>query len=61
VVGDGATALEYGYVKTGLKKRGKPIPENDVWIAACAFQHDLILVTRDGHFEYVEGLRFESW
>lgn len=44
-----------------LKRKGKPIPENDVWIAACALQHDLILVTRDGHFEYVEGLRFESW
>jgi tRNA(fMet)-specific endonuclease VapC len=61
VVTDGGTALEYGIVKTALKRKGKPIPENDVWIAACALQHDLILVSRDGHFEYVEGLRFEAW
>ena len=61
VVSDQVTALEYGSVKTSLKKKGKPIPENDVWIAACAFQHDLILVTRDGHFKYVEGLQFEAW
>jgi tRNA(fMet)-specific endonuclease VapC len=58
---DEGTALEYGRVKTGLKRKGKPIPENDVWIAASAFQHDLVLVTRDGHFASVEGLRFESW
>jgi len=60
-VSDRVTALEYGSVKTGLKRKGKPIPENDIWIAACAFQHDLTLVTRDGHFEYVEGLQHESW
>lgn len=61
VVTDRVTAFEYGIVKTELMRKGKPIPENDVWIAACALQHDLILVTRDGHFEYVEGLRFEAW
>lgn len=61
LVTDDMTALEYGTVKTGLQRIGKPIPENDVWIAAAAFQHDLILVTRDGHFDSVDGLRFESW
>ena len=58
---DGLSALHYGTVRTQLKRKGRPIPENDIWIAACAFQHGLILVTRDGHFEDVEGLPFESW
>lgn len=58
---DGSTALAYGTVKTRLRKIGRPIPENDLWIAACALQHDLVLVTRDGHFEDIEGLQLESW
>jgi len=58
---DGATALGYGAVKTELKKKGRPIPENDLWIAACAIQYDLILVTRDGHFDPIGGLQLESW
>lgn len=58
---DGSTALGYGTVKTRLKKIGRPIPENDLWIAACALQHDLVLVTRDGHFEDIEGLQLEAW
>lgn len=58
---DGGTALEYGLVKARLEGKGKPIPDNDLWIAACSLQHGLILVTRDAHFEHVEGLLFESW
>jgi tRNA(fMet)-specific endonuclease VapC len=61
VLSDRVTALEYSIVKVGLRRKGKPIPENDAWIAACAFQHELTLVTRDGHFGHVEGLQLESW
>ena len=38
---------------------GKPIPENDIWIAATAMQYNLTLITRDSHFNYVSGLSFE--
>nr|VFK01371.1 MAG: tRNA(fMet)-specific endonuclease VapC [Candidatus Kentron sp. LFY] len=51
----------YGKVKNSLRKKGRPIPENDIWIAATAFQHDLILVSRDEHFEAVEDLKLEIW
>lgn len=58
---DRETAKSYGQVKDGLRQKGKPIPENDIWIAAIAFQHDLTLVTRDNHFGEIEHLRVELW
>lgn len=51
-----ATAEIYGVVKTQLKQKGKPIPENDIWIAAITIQHSLTLITHDKHFENIEGL-----
>jgi tRNA(fMet)-specific endonuclease VapC len=58
---DKDTAQQYGIVKNKLLDKGKPIPENDIWIAAVAMQNDLILVTRDGHFNEIEELKFEKW
>jgi tRNA(fMet)-specific endonuclease VapC len=58
---DGETAQEYGIIKNQLRARGRPIPENDIWIAATARQHNLTLVTRDGHFGEVDGLGIEAW
>ena len=58
---DKDTAYQYGIVKYRLLDKGKPIPENDIWIAAVAMQNDLILVTRDGHFDEIENLKFEKW
>jgi len=58
---DAGTARRYGLIKAKLKKRGRPIPENDLWIASCALQYGFVLVSRDGHFEYVEGLEVEAW
>jgi tRNA(fMet)-specific endonuclease VapC len=58
---DTGTGRSYGQLKLDLRRKGRPIPENDIWIAACALQHDLTLVTRDRHFKYVEGLPFEAW
>jgi tRNA(fMet)-specific endonuclease VapC len=61
LVCDGATAKQYGRIKLGLKVKGRPIPENDLWIAAIALQHGLTLVTRDEHFKQVDGLSVETW
>lgn len=58
---DKDTAYQYGNVKNKLLDKGKPIPENDIWIAAVAMQNNLILVTRDGHFSEIEDLRYENW
>ncbi|MDQ3458705.1 MAG: type II toxin-antitoxin system VapC family toxin [Deinococcota bacterium] len=58
---DTVTAKQYGAIKNQLKVSGSPIPENDIWIAAIAAQYQLILVTRDSHFQAVEGLQVEQW
>ena len=55
------TAAQYAVIKNDLKLKGKPSPENDIWIAAVAVQHSLILVTRDAHFQEVDHLTVESW
>lgn len=39
-----------------LKKKGGPIPANDIWIAASAMRHGLSLFTYDDHFNNVDGL-----
>jgi tRNA(fMet)-specific endonuclease VapC len=46
---DATTAATYGRLKAALRKKGKPIPENDIWIAALAEQYQLPLATRDRH------------
>src|SRR5688572_29511725 len=58
---DLAVAREYGRLKQWLKAKGRPLPENDVWIAAAAIRHGLVLVTRDGHFGEVEGVATADW
>jgi len=58
---DVETARRYGEVKDGLRQKGRPIPENDVWITALALQHDLTLVSRDAHLSEVENLKLEAW
>ena len=55
------TAQWYGIIKHQLQRKGRPIPNNDIWIAAIAMPHDLILVTRDTHFDEVESLQTERW
>jgi tRNA(fMet)-specific endonuclease VapC len=58
---DIGVACIFGRVRYQQRRKGRPIPENDVWIAAVTIQHDLTLLTRDAHFNEVEGLQLESW
>jgi tRNA(fMet)-specific endonuclease VapC len=58
---DAVTAQLYGEIRHTLKVKGRPTPDNDIWIAATALQHGLILVTRDAHFNEVDRLPLESW
>ncbi len=55
------TADYYGRIKADLKRLGRPIPENDLWIAALSMQHRLTLASRDQHFAQVSGLAWEQW
>ena len=61
LVSDAATARQYGAIKNALRAKGRPLPENDIWIAAVAKQYDLTLVSRDGHFDEIAGLTVAAW
>jgi tRNA(fMet)-specific endonuclease VapC len=58
---DTETARAYADIRSELRSGGKPIPMNDLWIAAIARQYDTPLITRDAHFAVVQGLRLLSW
>ncbi|NOY94229.1 MAG: type II toxin-antitoxin system VapC family toxin [Deltaproteobacteria bacterium] len=58
---DAETAKHYARVREELRKIGRPIPENDVWIAALAMQHREPIVSRDTHFDFVPGVTRLSW
>jgi tRNA(fMet)-specific endonuclease VapC len=52
-------AKSYGEIKAELVKKGSPIPENDIWIAATAKTHQFVLSTFDAHFSNIEGLQVQ--
>lgn len=52
-----ATAEVYARLRLDLKKKGKPIPENDLWIAALCVEHEVKLAAVDAHFDDVDGLQ----
>ncbi|GIL12636.1 MAG: ribonuclease VapC2 [Chloroflexota bacterium] len=58
---DIGTAREYGRIRNLLRTKGRLIPHNDTWIAAIAMQHGLTVLTRDKHFDDVDGLAKQGW
>ena len=50
------TAEHYARIVGQLRAGGKQIPTNDIWIAASAMEHGLVLRTHDAHFDRVRGL-----
>jgi len=50
------TADRFGRIAAALRKAGTPIPTNDIWIAAHAYESGAELITFDGHFSAVSGL-----
>ena len=61
LVVDEGTAGLYAEVRDELKRSGRPIPGNDLWIAALARQHALPVISRDQHFDSVPGLKRVGW
>jgi tRNA(fMet)-specific endonuclease VapC len=53
---DEDVARKYAIIYTSLVKKGRKIPINDVWIAACCMEIGGTLLTRDRHFEAVEQI-----
>ncbi len=61
LVVDKGTAEQYAEVRDELKRKGRPIPGNDLWIAALARQHQQPLLSRDQHFDLVPRLKRIGW
>ena len=55
------TAIGYARLRVQLKEAGTPIPSNDAWIAALCRQYALPLLSRDRHFDLIQGLRRLDW
>jgi len=52
-----ATADLYALIYAALRRKGHPIPSNDLWIAASCLEHGAALLTFDAHFQAIDGLR----
>ena len=50
------TADRYSRIAVALRRKGTPIPTNDIWIAALVQQHHLLLYSRDSHFDALPQL-----
>ena len=48
-------------IKLALAEAGRPIPTNDLWIAAYCLSAESTLASRDAHFDVVPGLAREAW
>jgi tRNA(fMet)-specific endonuclease VapC len=55
-----ATATSYAKTRLSLKKKGKPIPENDLWIASICIESNIPLISNDSHFEHIDSLKLKS-
>jgi predicted nucleic acid-binding protein len=56
-----STTHRYAEITLELKRRGKPMPTNDIWIAALCRQYSLPLLSRDRHFDLVPGHKRVGW
>jgi tRNA(fMet)-specific endonuclease VapC len=55
------TTHHYAEITLELKRKGKPIPTNDIWIAALCRQHSLPLLSQDRHFDWIPGSKRIGW
>jgi predicted nucleic acid-binding protein len=58
---DAGTAGAYARIREQLRLKGTPLPENDVWIAALAIQHEQPIASLDAHFDSVSGVKRIGW
>jgi predicted nucleic acid-binding protein len=55
------TTHHYATIAVELRQAGRPIPTNDIWIAALCRQHSLPVLSRDLHFDTIAGVKRLSW
>jgi len=53
---DEDTTRHYAHIFRQLRQQATPIPTNDIWIAALVEQHNLVLYSRDAHFDLLPQL-----
>ena len=58
---DEGTTHHYASVNVELRRVGRPISTNDLWIAALCRQHLLPVLSRDKHFDLISGIRRLAW
>ena len=58
---DQDTSKHYGKIAAELARKGTPIPQNDIWMAALSIQCGLPLATTDQHFQHIDGLTLLLW
>jgi tRNA(fMet)-specific endonuclease VapC len=58
---DVETSVHYANIREDLRGRGRPIPENDIWVNALCIQYGLPIVSRDAHFDEVAGVERLGW
>ena len=58
---DMTTPRVYGEIKSQLLDKGRPIPDNDMWVAALAQQYHLTILTNDKHYEEIDNLDVKNW
>ncbi len=56
------SAAQFGKIKAELRRKGKPVDDIDIFIAAAALDHGAVLVTNNvSHFSRIGGLAIENW
>lgn len=55
------TTHHYADINLELRQIGKPIPTNDLWIAALCRHHSLPILSNDRHFDFVSGNKRIEW
>jgi tRNA(fMet)-specific endonuclease VapC len=53
---DEQTTFHYARIFRQLREQGTPIPTNDIWVAALVQQHNILLYSRDSHFDHLPQL-----
>ncbi len=51
-----AEAIRYAEISHSLRRKGRPIPQNDIWVAATAFETGSRVLSYDHHFDEIDGL-----
>jgi predicted nucleic acid-binding protein len=58
---DSRVAERFAIIFAQLRRDGRPIETNDIWLGAIAMAHDLTVVSNDVHLRFIEGFHVEDW